>query len=65
MTRARDIRKKSDSELAKQLAALRSQAQDLRFRGAAKELKNSHQLREVRKDIARIVTILGEKGQKA
>lgn len=51
--------------MAKQLTELRGTVRDLRFRIANKELKNHQQLRQVRKDIARILTILKEKGKKS
>ncbi len=59
-----DIRKKSDQELQKTVSELRSTVRDLRFRIANKEIKNHQQLRQVRKDIARIFTVLKEKGAK-
>lgn len=65
MTAIQDIRKKSDSDLEKMLGELRGNVRDLRFRVANKELKNHQQLRGARKDIARILTVLKEKGQKA
>ncbi len=64
MTRAADLRKKSEIDMKKQLAELRASVRDLRFRIAGKELKNHQQLRAVRKDIARILTVLKEKGPK-
>ena len=61
MTRAADIRKKSEADMKKMLTELQASIRDLRFRNAAKELKNHQQLRGVRKDIARILTVLKEK----
>ena len=63
--KTQDIRKKSDQELLKTIEELRSTVRDLRFRIANKEIKNHQQLRLVRKDIARIFTVLKEKGTKA
>lgn len=56
-----DIRKKSDEELGKTLLELREQVQTLRFKIASKEVKNNQQLKFVKKDIARIATILKER----
>ena len=56
-----DIRKKNEHDLLKTAAELRGTMRDLRFRIANKELKNHQQLRAIRKDIARILTILKEK----
>jgi len=56
-----EIRKKSDTELQKQLAELQSSVRSLRFKVAAKEVKNHQLLKQTRKDIARILTILKER----
>ena len=64
MTKIQDIRKKSDTDLKKQLAELRGSVRDLRFKIAGKELKNHQLLRATRKDIARILTVLRQKGTK-
>jgi ribosomal protein L29 len=56
-----EIRKLNEKELAKQLAALREQARDLGFKIHSKEIKNHHQLRNVKLDIARILTVLNAK----
>ncbi len=42
----------------RQLTSLREQVRDLHFKVHSKEVKNSHELHKVRKDIARILTIL-------
>ena len=65
MTKIADIRKRSQDDLAKQLSELRGSVRELRFRIAGKEVKNHQQLRQVRKDIARILTVLREKEIKA
>ena len=65
MTKTADIRKRSKDDLAKQLSELRGSVRELRFRIAGKEVKNHQQLRQVRKDIARILTVLREKEIKA
>ena len=57
-----EIRKKSHEELLKTVAELRSTVRELRFRIANKEIKNHQQLRQVRKDIAKILTELNAKG---
>jgi len=62
MTRAADIRKKSEADLKKMLGELQGSMRDLRFKIAGKELKNHQQLKAARKDIARIITVLKEKG---
>ncbi len=56
-----ELRALSASQLHKHLASLREQLRTMRFKTYGKEVKNNHQLNEVRKDIARILTILNSK----
>ena len=60
-----DIRKKSDADLKKLLPELSESVRGLRFKIASKELKNHQQMKAVRKDIARIMTILKQRSQGA
>ena len=62
--KAQDIRKKPDTDLTKMLTELRSAVRDLRFRIAGKEVKNTETLKQTRKDIARIMTVLRERARK-
>ena len=48
-----DIRKKNDKELRDELAALRKEQFNLRMQQAAGQMPRGHQIRNVRKDIAR------------
>lgn len=57
----RELRAKNEAELTRTLASMREQVRDLRFKIYSKEVKNNHQLKALRKDIARILTILNEK----
>ncbi|MGJ3259267.1 MAG: 50S ribosomal protein L29 [Rhodospirillales bacterium] len=59
--KAADIRTKTDDELKDQLADLRKEAFNLRFQQASGQLENTAQARHVRRDIARIKTVLGER----
>ncbi|MEG3617767.1 50S ribosomal protein L29 [Magnetovibrio sp. PR-2] len=59
--KASDIRTKSDDELKTQLIDLRKESFNLRFQGASGQLENTARKTQVRKDIARIKTILGER----
>lgn len=59
--KASDIRTKSDDELKAQLIDLRKESFNLRFQGASGQLENTARKTQVRKDIARIKTILGER----
>lgn len=57
----KELRAQNRNVLVKQLATLREQVRDLRFKIHSKEVKNAHQLKAVRQEIARILTILSEK----
>jgi large subunit ribosomal protein L29 len=59
----KELRAQNQNELVRTLATLREQVRDLRFKIHSKEVKNSHQLKVVRQDIARILTILNEKSE--
>lgn len=61
----RDLRKKSAGELKEVLGDLQEQVRTLRFKIASKEVKNHQQMKFVKKDIARILTILKEKSSNA
>jgi len=63
--KASDVRAKSDDELKSQLADLRKEAFNLRFQQASGQLENTARVRQVRRDIARIMTILGERRKAA
>lgn len=56
-----EIRKKTEEELQKILAELQENVRDTRFKIASKEIKNHQLLHLLRKDIARILTVLNEK----
>jgi len=57
----KELRAQTPEQLIKQLAQLREQVRDLRFKTHSKEIKNSHRLIAIKKDIARILTILNSK----
>ena len=59
--KAIDVRAQSDDQLAEQLEDLQKEAFNLRFRKASGQLENTARVRELRRDIARINTILGER----
>lgn len=62
MTKAVDFKTKSDDELKEQLLDLKKEAFNLRFQKASGALENTARVQTVRRDIARIKTILGERG---
>ncbi len=55
------LRQKSKSELQKMLAELREKLREMKFNLASGKVKKISEIRELRKDIARILTILNEK----
>ena len=57
-----DVRAKSKDELKDQLIDLRKESFNLRFQAASGQLENTARVKQVRRDIARIKTILGERG---
>jgi len=59
--KAEDVRAKSDDELKEQLLDLRKEAFNLRFQTASGQLENTARVRQVRRDIGRIKTILNER----
>ena len=61
MAKAHEIRSKSVPELAGQLGEAKEELFRLRFRHATHQLDDPSQLRWVRRDIARIQTIITEK----
>ena len=58
---AADVRAKTDDELTEQLDTLGREAFNLRFQRANGQLENTARVKQVRRDIARIKTILAER----
>jgi large subunit ribosomal protein L29 len=63
--KALDIRPKNPDELKQQIEELAKEAFNLRFQRASGQLENTARVRQVRRDIARIKTILGERARTA
>ncbi|HTP46764.1 MAG TPA: 50S ribosomal protein L29 [Casimicrobiaceae bacterium] len=63
--RRRDLREKSAAELATELQALLKEQFGLRMQKATQQLTNSAKLGRVRRDIARVRTLLNEKAGQA
>ena len=59
--KAGETRALSDEELAKQLEATQRELFDLRFRLATKQLVNHREIPRVKKNIARLKTIIRER----
>lgn len=56
-----DLREKSNSELLKEIDTLKEELFTLRFQQATGQLSSPARMREVRKTIARIKTVLTER----
>lgn len=56
-----EIRKMSDEELSSELASLKEELFKLRFQHATNQLDNPAQITQVKRDIARVMTIQREK----
>jgi large subunit ribosomal protein L29 len=61
----RDVRGKDEASLKDELAKLKKEQFNLRFQQATGQLEKSSRIREVRRAIARIQTVLREKTPKA
>ena len=57
MTKVADVRAKSRDELQAMLLDLRKEQFNLRFQRATGQLENTSRVRQVRRDIARMMTI--------
>ena len=60
-TQVGELRNLDDTELVSKLREAKEELFNLRFQGATGQLENHGRLRAVRKDIARIYTILRER----
>ncbi|MCI9515914.1 MAG: 50S ribosomal protein L29 [Lachnospiraceae bacterium] len=58
-----DLRTKSASELNEELVAAKKELFNLRFQNATNQLDNTSRIKEVRKNIARIQTVISEKAE--
>ena len=58
--KANDVRKMSGAELEKKLADLKKDLFNLRLQHATNQLENPIRIAEVKKDIARVKTIIRE-----
>ena len=61
MTNAADLRQKSDDELKEELKNLKREQLNLRFQRSSGQLEATSRVRDVRRDIARINTIVTER----
>ena len=60
-----DLRAKSATELNEELVAAKKELFNLRFQNATNQLDNTSRIKEVRRNIARIQTVISEKAKAA
>ena len=61
--KASELRVKSPDELQQELAALLKAQFSLRMQKATQQISNTSQLRNVRRDIARVRTVMAERAR--
>lgn len=62
--KTKELRQKSDEELQKLLEDFKSKAVELKFNVSAGRVKNVQEMHQVKKDIARIYTLMNQKENK-
>ncbi len=60
-----DLRDKTPDQLREELVTLKKEQFNLRFQQASSQLENSARIRQVRRDTARVLTVLNEKAAEA
>lgn len=60
---AEDLRGKSVDQLREELTKLKKEQFNLRFQTATSQLEKTHRMTQVRRDVARVKTILREKAR--
>jgi len=65
MAKPSDLRAKTDDQLSTDLGDLKREAFNLRFQAATNQLERPARIKEVRRDIARIKTLQGERARAA
>lgn len=60
-----ELKAKTPAELREQLLALKKEAFNLRFQQATGQLENTARMRAVRRDVARIMTVLNQQAAAA
>ena len=62
---ASELREKTPDQLRDQLVQLKKEAFNLRFQAASGQLENTARVKQVRRDIARVKTVMGERARSA
>ena len=63
--KAQDLTSKTPDQLKDQLIALKKEAFNLRFQQATGQLESTARMRAVRRDVARVKTVLNQKAAQA
>ncbi|MCC5975088.1 MAG: 50S ribosomal protein L29 [Pararhodobacter sp.] len=63
--KADELKQKTPDQLRDQLLALKKEAFNLRFQKATSQLENTARMRQVRRDVARVKTVLNQKAAEA
>ena len=63
--KAQELKTKTPDQLKDQLVALKKEAFNLRFQQATGQLENTARMRAVRRDVARVKTVLNQKAADA
>ena len=63
--KAQELKEKSPEQLREQLLSLKKEAFNLRFQQATGQLENTARIRQVRRDAARVKTVLNQKAAEA
>ena len=61
--KAGELREKTPDQLREELASLKKESFNLRFQQATGQLENTSRMRSVKRDAARVMTILNEKSK--
>ncbi|NRB35528.1 MAG: 50S ribosomal protein L29 [Rhodobacteraceae bacterium] len=62
---AQELRNKTPDQLRDDLAQLKKEAFNLRFQQATGQMENTARMKTVRRDVARVITVLNEKAAEA
>ena len=63
--KAQELRDKTPEQLREQLVALKKEAFNLRFQQATGQIESTARMRAVRKDVARVLTVMNQKAADA
>lgn len=62
-TKPSDLRKLSEADLQKRVTDSKKELMELRFQSSIGQLDKNHRVREVKREVAQMLTVLGEKAR--